>query len=243
MRDFDLQPAKDLGLPQAERARSVRREPGLVSLLSCHAWWGVARTYLRVYHRLSIEGREHLPAEPPFVLVANHTSHLDALMLAAALPARHRRCVFPISAGDVFFETRLATAFSSLCLNALPMWRKNAGRHAMGQLRDRFTAGDAGFILFPEGTRSPDGRMQPFLPGVGMLVAGSDVPVIPCHLSGAHEALPKGAGVPRPRTLRVRIGQPMNFADTRNRKAGWEAVASKLHDAVDELSGFSRVPY
>lgn len=240
MRDFDLQPAKDMGLSPGERARSLQREPGLVSLLSCHAWWGVARTYLRFYHRLTIEGRQRIPAEPPFVLVANHTSHLDALMLAAALPARHRRYVFPISAGDVFFETKLATAFSSLCLNALPMWRKNAGRHAMGQLRDRFTAGDAGFILFPEGTRSPDGQMQPFLPGVGMLVAGTDVPVIPCHLAGAFNALPKGAGLPRPRTLRVRIGQPMNFTDTRNRKAGWETVADRLRTAVNTLADSSK---
>lgn len=236
MRDFDLQPAKDLGLPPGQRARSLQREPGLLSVLSCHAWWGVARTYLKLYHRLEFVGREHLPAEPPFVLVANHASHLDALMLAAALPARHRRHVFPISAGDVFFETRLATAFSSLCLNALPMWRKNAGRHAMGQLRERFTAGDAGFILFPEGTRTPDGRMQKFLPGVGMLIAGTDVPVIPCYVFGTHDALPKGAGLPRPRKLRVSIGKPMTFAEVRNRKVGWEDIASQLHHAVYDLN-------
>ncbi|MEM6854779.1 MAG: lysophospholipid acyltransferase family protein [Planctomycetota bacterium] len=236
MRDFDLQPAKDLGLPEAERARSLQREPGLFSLLTSHLWWGVVRVYLKVFHRLRIEGREHLPSEPPFVLVANHSSHLDALVLAAALPARHRRYVFPISAGDVFFETKLATAFSAWCLNALPMWRKNAGRHAMGQLRERFVAGDAGFILFPEGTRSPDGKLQKFRAGVGMLVAGADVPVVPCYLSGAFNALPKGAAFPRPRSLRLRIGEPMNFAETPNHKTGWQDVAGKVRDEVQRLS-------
>lgn len=235
MRDFDLQPAKDLGLPEAERARSLRREPGLFSLLSAHAWWGVVRVYLKVFHRLKIVGREHLPAAPPFVLVANHCSHLDALILAAALPPRHRRHVFPVSAGDVFFETKLATAFSALCLNALPMWRKNAGRHAMGQLRDRFTAGDAGFILFPEGTRSPNGQMQAFLPGVGMLVAGAEVPIIPCHLAGTHAALPKGAALPRPRSLRVTVGTPLHFANQPNNKHGWCAIAHQLEHAVSQL--------
>lgn len=235
MRKFDLQPAKDLGLPMAERAKSLQREPGLLSLLSCHGWWAVTRSYLKLYHRLDIVGRENIPTEPPFVLVANHTSHLDALMLAAALPARHRRYVFPISAGDVFFETRLATAFSSMCLNALPMWRKNAGRHAMGQLRDRLTAGDAGFIIFPEGTRSPDGHMQKFKPGLGMLVAGAAVPILPCHLSGAHAALPKGAAFPHPRSLKVTVGPAHRFADIPNDKVGWRKIVDELHDAVAEL--------
>ncbi|MBB6428652.1 lysophospholipid acyltransferase family protein [Algisphaera agarilytica] len=235
MRDFDLQPAKDLGLPEAERAKSLQREPGLVSLLASHAWWGVVRVYLKLFHRLAIEGRQHLPAEPPFVLVANHSSHLDALALAAALPARHRRYVFPISAGDVFFETKFATAFSALCLNALPMWRKNAGRHAMGQLRERLAAGDAGFILFPEGTRSPDGVMKKFRAGVGMLVAGTDVPIVPCYIDGAYHALPKGSAVPRPRTLKVTIGPPLRFADQANDKAGWSAVSEQLHGAVEDL--------
>ncbi len=195
----------------------------------------MVRVYLNLFHRLKIVGREYLPAEPPFVLVANHCSHLDALILAAALPARHRRYVFPVSAGDVFFETKLATAFSALCLNALPMWRKNVGRHAMAQLRERFTAGDAGFILFPEGTRSPDGQMQPFLPGVGMLVAGADVPIVPCHLAGTHAALPKGAAFPRPRTLQVTLGPPRRFTDQPNNKHGWCAIANQLQDAVRNL--------
>ncbi|MEM9418847.1 MAG: lysophospholipid acyltransferase family protein [Planctomycetota bacterium] len=236
MRDFDLQPAKDLGLPEAERARSLQREPGLVSLLTSHAWWGVVRVYLKLFHRLKFEGREHLPTQPPFVLAANHSSHLDALVLAAALHAKHRRYVFPISAGDVFFETKLATAFSALCLNALPMWRKNAGRHAMGQLRERFAAGDAGFILFPEGTRSPDGKIKKFRAGVGMLVAGTDVPIVPCHIAGAYQALPKGAAFPRPRTLKVTIGPSLRFNDQSNDKTGWTEIASQLYTAIEELA-------
>ncbi|MEM9882881.1 MAG: lysophospholipid acyltransferase family protein [Planctomycetota bacterium] len=232
MEDFDLRPARDLGLRPDDRARSLRREPGLREVCLCHIWWGLARVYLKLYHRLTIRGRRHLPSGPPFVLVANHTSHLDTLMLASALPVRHRRYVFPISAGDVFFETRLAARFSSVFLNALPMWRHRAGRHELGELRERITAGDAGFILFPEGTRSPDGRMQPFLPGVGMLLAGTDVPVVPCGLTGAFAGLPRGATRPRPVRLRVRVGRPMRFDRIANRRAGWEHVAGDLERRV-----------
>ncbi|MEM7625698.1 MAG: lysophospholipid acyltransferase family protein [Planctomycetota bacterium] len=236
MRDFDLEPAHDLGLPSAARQRSVQREAGLRELLASHAWWAVARTYLKLAHRLEVVGREHLPAEPPFVLVANHTSHLDAPMLAAALPPRHRRYTFPVSAGDVFFETKLASAFSAVFLNALPMWRKHAGRHALDDLRKRLTCGTTSLILFPEGTRSPDGVMQKFKPGIGMLVAGTDVPVFPCYLEGAHAALPKGAKRPRPTKLRARVAPPLRFGDTANDKRGWCGVAQCLQREVIGLA-------
>ena len=237
MRDFDLEPAHDLGLTPDERRRSVRREAGLRELLACHAWWGAVRLYLKLYHRLQVTGREHIPAEPPFVLVANHTSHLDALMLAAALPPRHRRYTFPVSAGDVFFETKLVSACSAVFLNALPMWRKHAGRHALDDLRQRLTCGTTSLILFPEGTRSPDGTMQKFKPGIGMLVAGTEVPVIPCYLEGAHAALPKGAKRPRLGKLRVRIGTPIGFADEVNSKPRWAAIAERLRQEVAGMAG------
>ena len=114
------------------------------------------RAYLQFYHRLRVEGAEHLPARPSFVMVANHTSHLDAITLAAALPWRLRRFAFPIAAGDVFFETPAVALFSAMMLNALPMWRKSCGSHAMQQLRERLVSEPIIYVLFPEGTRSRD---------------------------------------------------------------------------------------
>ncbi|MBX9698363.1 MAG: 1-acyl-sn-glycerol-3-phosphate acyltransferase, partial [Acetobacteraceae bacterium] len=73
---FALKPARDLGLPLAERLRSVRRESGLAAALIQAAWRSGVRAWLRLYHRLTIEGRENLPPAPPFILVANHSSHL-----------------------------------------------------------------------------------------------------------------------------------------------------------------------
>src|SRR4051812_39891406 len=114
MEPWGYKPASDLEMPPVEQARSLRREAGLASNLGhlvCHA---LARSYFRLYHRLRVEGRENLPAAPPFILVANHASHLDALALASALPRRLCGRVFPVAAGDVFFETpvtSLASAF------------------------------------------------------------------------------------------------------------------------------------
>ena len=91
------------------------------------SWWAAIRSYLRIFHRLHVEGIENIPKEPPFVIVANHSSHLDALILASRLSWRLRDDVYPIAAGDTFFETPVAAAFAAIALNALPMWRKRGG--------------------------------------------------------------------------------------------------------------------
>ena len=91
--------------------------------------------------------------------------------------------------GDTFFQTPIMRAFAAGAMNALPLWRKNAGRHAMEDLRQRLIGEPCGYILFPEGTRSRDGAMKRFKAGVGMLVNGTRVPVIPCHIEGTHRAL------------------------------------------------------
>src|SRR6202012_4552083 len=116
---------------------------------------------------------ENLPTEMPFVLVANHSSHLDALVMGSMLPTKFRNAVFPIAAGVFFFETPVMTAFSAWMMNALPMWRKNAGRHAMQQLRERLVGEPCGYILFPEGTRTRTGEIGAFHAGIGILVAGT----------------------------------------------------------------------
>ena len=88
---WQMRPARDLGLSIGERLRSHRRESGLLSLAGNAAWRAVVRCYLVAAHRLEVIGTEHLPAAPPFVMVGNHTSHLDALALGSALPGRLSR--------------------------------------------------------------------------------------------------------------------------------------------------------
>lgn len=235
MEDWQYKPAGDLGLKPREGLRSLRREAGLTGLITQAAWRVMVRGYLRVYHRLRIEGAEHLPANPSFVMVANHTSHLDALTVGAALPWHLRRFAFPIAAGDVFFETPAVALFSAMMLNALPMWRKSCGPHAMQQLRERLVSEPTIYVLFPEGTRSRDGQLGRFKPGLGMIVAGSDVPVVPCYLHGAHAACPPNRRVPRPLPLHLRIGAPLRFGEIPNDRAGWQEIAGRLETAVHAL--------
>lgn len=237
MEQWDLQPARDLGLPPGERLSSLQRESGLISTGAHLAWWFAVRSYLALWHRLAISGQKHIPTRPPFVLVANHTSHLDALVLAAPLPWRLRDRIFPIAAGDVFFRTPLVSAFSVGLLNALPMWRKKCGPHALGQLRQRLLEEPCAYILFPEGTRSRAGALSAFKPGLGMLVAGTDVPVVPCYLDGCYRALTAEQRWPRPERICLRIGPPLAFPAVANNREGWLQVASATEERVRALAG------
>jgi 1-acyl-sn-glycerol-3-phosphate acyltransferase len=238
--DWNLQPARDLQLSLGQRLRSFQRENGLIQTLFHQAWWNMVRGYLSVGHRLTIQGRENIPAEPPFILVANHASHLDALVLAAPLPWRLRDRIFPIAAGDVFFETPAMAAFAAGLLNALPMWRKKCGPHALQQLRERLLEEPCAYILFPEGARSRDGQMLPFKPGLGMMVAGTSVPIVPCHLEGTFHALRPETNWPRfGQRITVRVGSPMEFSSCGNNRKGWEEIAMATRREVERL-GYGR---
>jgi 1-acyl-sn-glycerol-3-phosphate acyltransferase len=236
MDSWKFEPAKDFDLPPVERARSQKRESGLWSTCGHLAWHTLSRAYVKVYHRLHVQGRENLPAAPPFILIANHTSHLDAIVLGAALSAKWCDHVFPVAAGDVFFETPARSIFSSQMLNALPMWRKHCGPHALAELRERLVGEPCAYILFPEGARSRDGSMRPFKPGLGMIVAGTPVPVVPCAIEGAARAWPAESRWPRPRKLRLKVGVPLSFDSVPNARSGWEQVAHDAEAAVRRLT-------
>ncbi len=236
MDNWQYQPARDLDLTPAERWRSVRRECGLLEWSVQAGWWFMVRTYLNAYHRLRIVGLHHIPTAVPFVMAANHSSHLDAMVIVAALPNRVRRHVLPLAAGDTFFETPSRAAFAAWCLNALPLWRYNCGRHAINDLRERVVSEPCGYVLFPEGTRSRTGEPETFKAGIGMLVAATDVPVVPCYLQGTHRAWPPQSRWPHRHPVQLHIGQPMNFRDTPNRKVGWQTVAQRTESAVRRLA-------
>ena len=235
MSDWQFRPARDQGLSPGERLRSQGRERGLGGMVTGTAWRGLVRLYLRLVHRLVVTGREHLP-RPPFVIVANHSSHLDALTVAAALPHAMARQAYALAAGDTFFTSLPAAVFAAYAVNALPVWRKRTTARDLDGMRARLTEDGAVLILFPEGTRSRTGAMGRFQPGVGALVAGRDIPVVPCFLHGAFAAWPPGRRLPRPGRLHLTIGPPLHFAGLAADRAGMTAVAARCEEAVRNLA-------
>ncbi|MEM1098830.1 MAG: lysophospholipid acyltransferase family protein [Planctomycetota bacterium] len=236
MRDFEYEPASDVKVPVNERPTSVLREPGLLCAATHRVTQRIVRLYLRFAHGLTSQGKEHLPENPPCIVVANHTSHLDALALIAALTKSWGCSVYPLAAGDVFFESPARASMAGLLINALPVDRKAGGRHAIHDLRHRLVRGRCVFILFPEGTRSATGELAAFKPGFGMLVADTNIPVIPCWIEGAFSCWPRQARLPRPGPIHVRFGRALRFSDLPNRRAGWEQATRDCEAAVRALS-------
>ena len=236
MEEWRFEPAHDFGLSAEQRRLSLRREVGLESAISCFLWRSITRIYLAIAHRLKIRGRENLPRRAPFILVANHASHLDAIILGGILPLRFVGAVFPIAAGDTFFTKRASSIFATAFMNALPIWRKNCGAHSLEDLRERLLKGACVYILFPEGTRTRTGEVAPFKPGLGRLVARTNIPIVPCYLDGTFAALPASRTVPRWKKISARIGKPLLFADTTNDRAGWQSLAATVEEAVRALA-------
>ena len=231
---WQLKPARDLGLPLSERLISQKREFGLVATATHWCWRQMARRYLRWFHRLDVVGIERLPA-PPFVMIANHASHLDALTLCAVLPAPLADRAYPLAAADTFFTSFAISAFAAYAVNALPMWRKRTRREDLAGLRARLIEDRLVFVLFPEGTRSRDGEMTKFKPGIGAFVAGTEAPVVPCYLDGAFAAWPAHRRMPRRGALRLVIGASLRFDDLPNTRDGWDEVAARCEAAVRSL--------
>jgi 1-acyl-sn-glycerol-3-phosphate acyltransferase len=210
-------------------------EPGLlirgircVSAISTRAW-------LKLYHRIEITGRGNLPSDGSFVIIGNHASHLDVLCLLAALPLEQIPSCYPLAAEDYFFKNRLRIVASFLFLNAMPFCRRHHVRQSIERCRHALRQDGTVLILFPEGTRSPDGNLQEFRPGIGSLVAGLDVPVVPCAIHGSHRAMAKGSILPRPTKLRLKIGTPRSFESVARNKQSARVISQELHEAVKEL--------
>ncbi|MBI4583027.1 MAG: 1-acyl-sn-glycerol-3-phosphate acyltransferase [Planctomycetes bacterium] len=237
MEEWRYEPAVDLNQSLTERLKNFPRQPdmlqyGIRSVLAL-----AIRAWLRVYHRLEISGRENLPREGSFVLVANHTSHLDTLCLLAALPLQKLHRAFPAAAADYFFVKVPRVAAAVLIVNAFPFHREIHVRQSLG-VCERLLANPGNIlILFPEGTRSPDGKLRPFKPGIGALLAGTAIPAVPCWVAGAAQAWPKGRWLARPRQVRVVVGKPRSYAALPKDRQSSLEVARDLERAVAELSG------
>lgn len=213
----------------------VRREhaaflPGLRALVAL-----VIRGLLRLYLCFEIVGAQNVPNEGSFVLVANHSSHLDALCLLAALPWRRLSRAYTVAAEDYFFQSATRFWIAALTANALPFTRGKRMRESLAICAEVLATPGNILIIFPEGTRSRTGKLQPFRSGIGALVVGRDVLVLPCRLEGTYRAWPKGRRLPRPAKVRLIIGEPRNYATRSSAKSELSAIAAELHDAVQDL--------
>jgi len=188
---------------------------------------------------MEVVGREHLPGEGSFVLIANHSSHLDAPCLMSALPFRRIHQAFAAAAADYFFTSVPRVAVAAVVANALPFYRQSHCSQSLNLCRKLLASPGNVLILFPEGARSNSGAIGEFKPGIGVLLAGTDVPVLPCYIAGTFEACPKGRILPRPGRLRLLIGGSRRYTSLRPGKESALQICAELQQAVLELAAIN----
>ncbi len=195
---------------------------------------------LRLLFRPRIEGLENIPEEGAAIIAGNHLSFSDHFLMPAILK---RRITF-LAKAEYFtgpgVKGRLTAAFFRSA-GQIPVDRsgKNAGqaalREGLGVLAEDQLLG-----IYPEGTRSHDGRLYKGKVGVAAMALGAGVPVVPCAMVGTFEIQPPGQKIPKIRRVTIRFGAPMDFsryAGLEGERAVLRAVTDEIMYAILELSG------
>lgn len=172
---------------------------------------GALRPIIRHYVHPKISGLENLEGHgPPLILAANHSSHMDTPLILNSLPKDLRRRTLVAAASDYFFASRLMGLFVSVAIGAVPMERRVASKQSMEQV-DQLLAEKWCLVMYPEGSRTPDGRLYKGKTGIARLALSSKVPVVPVGIVGTYGAMPAGRSWPVAGQAEVRFGKPLTF--------------------------------
>jgi 1-acyl-sn-glycerol-3-phosphate acyltransferase len=205
----------------------------------------LAGPFLHLLWRPEITGSEHIPASGGAILASNHLSIVDSIFL----PLMVDRPVTFAAKSEYFTGTRPIDRITGAYLRAtkqlsVDRTEARAGldmlEAALGLLRQ-----GALFGIYPEGTRSPDGRLYRGRPGIGWLALNSGVPVIPVAMSGTDRVLPPGHKIPRAGKIRIKVGEPMTFEAAQSLPSASRqrrAVTDQVMQSIQALSGQEYVP-
>ena len=203
------------------------------------ALYALNRLVMRGLFRLRVTGATKLPETGAFVITPNHVSDLDGLAIAAALPwSQFRRLYW---AGDAV--RMFSNPVNRLFCRAMHVFPVDADHPAavLESARRVLKAGGVQ-VWFPEAWRSPDGRLQRFLPGIGQLLLRSGAPAVPAYIEGTFQALPRGRRIPKVRPVTVTFGPPEPVELLRAAGAGRtdeERISAALRERVVALGAAS----
>jgi 1-acyl-sn-glycerol-3-phosphate acyltransferase len=199
----------------------------------------ILKPLLSGVYSIRVEGRENLPKKGPAVIAANHVSFLDSFFIPLVVP---RRKMTYLAKADYFKSWKTAWFFKSV--GQIPTEREGGKKSeaalytALGVLKEGSLLG-----IYPEGTRSPDGRLYRGRTGVARLALAANVPVVPCGLIGTEKVMPKEAKFPKLRgriQVIVRFGKPLDFsrfADKERDRFTLRSITDEIQYEIMRLSG------
>ena len=176
--------------------------------LSYRLGWLGFRVMYGTYFRWRVFNAERVPLTGPVILASNHASFLDPPMVGSGL----HRSINYLARESLFRFPGFGALLRSW--NSVPVDRDGGGAAGLKAILDRLLDG-GGIILFPEGTRTNDGRLQPARSGIGLVVIKSNAPVVPVRTFGTFEAYGRHVKFPRPKPVAVKYGRPMQFETLR----------------------------
>lgn len=197
---------------------------------------GLAWLIMKVYFRLEVIGREHLPSRGAFMLTPNHSSFLDPVALFAATPLPILRQTYFAGWTGIMFRNALMR-FGGRIGKTVPVDPNHAAASSLALGAIVLKRGH-NLIWFPEGERSPSGELMPFKLGIGLLLRYQPARVVPVAIIGADQAMPVGQRFPRPRTIRVVFGKPLEVSEllrVDSDESEQEQIRRALHERVKAL--------
>jgi long-chain acyl-CoA synthetase len=215
------------------------RVPGAVSSAGKAGLAWAQRAFYNKVLETRVKGESHIPQHTSFIVAANHCSHLDMGAIKVALGDAGRGLT-SLAAADYFFRNRYRRAYFKHFTNLVPMERSGSIRKSMDTAESVLRRGRS-MVVFPEGTRSVTGELADFLPSLGYLAMRAEVGVLPAHVAGTFEALPKGTAVPRARELTVSFGPFLAsewlaaLTDGLPQQEAWRLVAVFTQRVVENL--------
>jgi 1-acyl-sn-glycerol-3-phosphate acyltransferase len=199
--------------------------------------WCLFRFLFGAYFRCRFYNPERVPLQGPVILAANHASYLDPPLVGSGL----KRSINYLARENLFRFPIVGAVLRSW--QVVPVDRDRGGAKGLKAILDRLLAGGA-IIVFPEGTRTRDGQLQPARSGIGLMVIKSTAPVVPARVFGSYEAYGRHLRFPRPYRLTVTYGQPMLFEELRaeaktcsktHLKEIYQQVANEIMAAIAKL--------
>lgn len=187
------------------------RQKDLTSIFFRFLWSLYLQEFVfKFYIRLKVVGNSYhdiYKKYPKLLIISNHASHLDATSIAASVPKRYWLDLYIAAAKDYFFTNPFFTFFSQHCLGAIPIDRKDRKGEAINLIIRLLNDLDRMWlIIFPEGTRSPDGKIQEFKRGVSIFSEKTQTPILFLYIDGNAKLWPKGKNWARPGVLTIHVG-------------------------------------
>lgn len=187
------------------------RQKDLTSIFFRFLWSLYLQEFVfKFYIRLKVVGNSYhdiYKKHPKLLIISNHASHLDATSIAASVPKRYWLDLYIAAAKDYFFTNPFFTFFSQHCLGAIPIDRKDRKGEAINLILRMLNELDRMWlIIFPEGTRSPDGKIQEFKRGVSIFSERTQTPILFLYIDGNAKLWPKGSWWAKPGKLIIHVG-------------------------------------